>query len=59
MFLSVFDAFKIGIGPSSLHTMGPMTAAARFLDLPRRSPGGQGAVRLRATLHGARLIELV
>ncbi len=33
MFLSVFDVFKIGIGPSSSHTMGPMTAANRFLDL--------------------------
>ncbi len=32
MFLSVFDVFKIGIGPSSSHTMGPMTAANRFLD---------------------------
>ena len=53
MFLSVFDVFKIGIGPSSSHTMGPMTAAARFLDLLRRSPGGQRAARLRATLHGS------
>jgi len=33
MFLSVFDVFKIGVGPSSSHTMGPMTAANRFLDL--------------------------
>jgi hypothetical protein len=32
MFLSIFDIFKIGVGPSSSHTMGPMTAAARFLD---------------------------
>ena len=32
VFLSVFDLFKIGIGPSSSHTMGPMTAARRFLD---------------------------
>ena len=32
MFLSVLDLFKIGIGPSSSHTMGPMTAAIRFLD---------------------------
>lgn len=32
MFISVFDVFKIGIGPSSSHTMGPMTAANRFLD---------------------------
>lgn len=28
--VSVFDLFKIGIGPSSSHTMGPMTAACRF-----------------------------
>jgi len=27
MFLSVFDMFKVGIGPSSSHTMGPMVAA--------------------------------
>ncbi|WCR12016.1 L-serine ammonia-lyase [Paracoccus stylophorae] len=31
MFISVFDIFKIGVGPSSSHTMGPMTAAAAFL----------------------------
>ncbi|MEK9726173.1 MAG: serine dehydratase beta chain, partial [Rhodospirillaceae bacterium] len=31
MFLSVFDLFKIGIGPSSSHTVGPMLAAGRFL----------------------------
>ena len=30
MALSVFDLFKIGIGPSSSHTVGPMVAAARF-----------------------------
>ncbi|MDB0299038.1 hypothetical protein CTZ00_07660 [Acinetobacter baumannii] len=27
MFISVFDLFKIGIGPSSSHTVGPMRAA--------------------------------
>ena len=32
MFLSIFDVFKIGVGPSSSHTMGPMVAAGRFLD---------------------------
>ena len=32
MFLSIFDIFKIGIGPSSSHTMGPMVAAGKFLD---------------------------
>lgn len=30
MSLSVLDIFKIGIGPSSSHTMGPMNAAAAF-----------------------------
>ncbi|TCM84963.1 L-serine ammonia-lyase [Rhodovulum steppense] len=51
MYLSVFDIFKIGIGPSSSHTMGPMVAAARFLDLLRASPFR--AHGLRATLHGS------
>lgn len=32
MTVSVFDLFKIGVGPSSSHTMGPMTAAWRFAD---------------------------
>jgi len=31
MSLSIFDLFKIGIGPSSSHTVGPMWAAHRFL----------------------------
>ena len=51
MFLSVFDMFKIGVGPSSSHTMGPMEAAARFLDLLRQSafqPKG-----LAAELYGS------
>ena len=30
MAISVFDLFKIGIGPSSSHTMGPMVAAKMF-----------------------------
>ncbi|MBX3484211.1 L-serine ammonia-lyase [Phenylobacterium sp.] len=32
MHVSVFDLFKLGVGPSSSHTMGPMTAAGRFLE---------------------------
>ena len=32
MTLSLFDLFKIGIGPSSSHTVGPMVAARRFLE---------------------------
>lgn len=53
MFLSIFDVFKIGIGPSSSHTMGPMTAAARFLDLLRRTEARQRISHLRATLYGS------
>lgn len=57
MFLSIFELYKIGIGPSSSHTMGPMSAAARFLDdiaagdWPR--PQGAKIVRLKASLHGS------
>ncbi len=51
MFLSVFEMFKVGIGPSSSHTMGPMVAAGRFLDTLRTSPFSPRG--LRATLHGS------
>ncbi len=51
MFLSVFDMFKVGIGPSSSHTIGPMVAAARFLDQLRASPFS--AAGMRASLHGS------
>lgn len=51
MFLSVFDMFKVGIGPSSSHTMGPMVAAARFLDRLRKAPFTVAGVR--ASLHGS------
>ncbi|MGF1446636.1 MAG: serine dehydratase beta chain, partial [Pikeienuella sp.] len=56
MFLSLFDIFKIGIGPSSSHTMGPMVAAARFLHLLRegeRIPGAGAPARLGCRLHGS------
>ncbi len=57
MFLSVFDIFKIGIGPSSSHTMGPMVAAARFLDDLRggveQIPGSGELHALKARLHGS------
>src|SRR6056297_648728 len=57
MFLSVFDIFKIGVGPSSSHTMGPMTAAARFLDDLRsgreKEPGAGALAALACSLHGS------
>lgn len=32
MTISLFDLFKVGVGPSSSHTMGPMTACAMFVE---------------------------
>jgi L-serine dehydratase len=52
MFLSVFELFKIGIGPSSSHTVGPMVASARFLDLLRKT-GARNVARIAVSLHGS------
>ena len=52
MFLSVFDIFKIGIGPSSSHTVGPMVAARRFLG-EDVAPVAARARRLKVSLHGS------
>ena len=50
--ISVFDLFKIGIGPSSSHTMGPMKAAAAFISaLDGRERAG--LKRLQVTLLGS------
>ncbi len=51
MFLSVFDMFKVGVGPSSSHTIGPMVAASRFLDHLRAQPFKVAG--LRTSLHGS------
>ena len=54
MFISVFDIFKIGIGPSSSHTVGPMVAVHRYLDRVRGLSGAENrATRLTVTLHGS------
>jgi L-serine dehydratase len=50
MDMSVFDLFKIGIGPSSSHTVGPMVAARRFL--VECGPLDQ-AVGIEAALYGS------
>ena len=49
MFLSVFELFKIGIGPSSSHTVGPMVAARRFLSNAK----AENATRVTVSLHGS------
>lgn len=51
MFLSVFEMFKLGIGPSSSHTMGPMVAASLFLEEMRAAPFEFHG--LRVSLHGS------
>ena len=50
MNISVFDLFKIGIGPSSSHTVGPMRAARKALeDLPDLTQ----VVHLKVVLYGS------
>jgi L-serine dehydratase len=52
MFISALDLFKIGIGPSSSHTVGPMLAARTFLEkIP--TIGLQKNSRVRCTLKGS------
>jgi L-serine dehydratase len=54
MAVSTFDLFKIGIGPSSSHTVGPMRAAARFVDKWLRQAGALDRVaRVRAEVYGS------
>jgi len=52
-FISTFDMFKIGLGPSSSHTMGPWAAARRFLDALRASGGLDRVARVRVDLYGS------
>jgi L-serine dehydratase len=52
MDMSVFDLFKIGIGPSSSHTVGPMVAARRFL-VECGQEALDAAVGVEAHLYGS------
>ncbi len=53
MTVSVFDLFKLGVGPSSSHTMGPMTAAVRFIALLEAGGLLDSTGRVRVTLYGS------
>ncbi|MBN8793726.1 MAG: L-serine ammonia-lyase, partial [Stenotrophomonas nitritireducens] len=54
MSVSTFDLFKIGIGPSSSHTVGPMRAAERFVHRWLLDPGRlPDVVRIRAEVFGS------
>ena len=51
MFQSVLDIFKIGLGPSSSHTIGPMIAASNFLQKIKNSHFSSYSIKV--SLHGS------
>ncbi len=53
MALSVFDLFKIGIGPSSSHTVGPMRAAALFVRALEKNQQLASVTRVETRLYGS------
>jgi L-serine dehydratase len=50
---SVFDLFKIGVGPSSSHTMGPMTAACGFVEILTAKALLDSTSRVEVDLYGS------
>ena len=53
MKTSLFELFKIGIGPSSSHTVGPMRAASLFASEFEAPDGWNGSAVLRTELYGS------
>lgn len=53
MAISVFDLFKIGIGPSSSHTVGPMLAASTFAGQLKADGILQNVTEVRVQLYGS------
>jgi L-serine dehydratase len=53
MTISVFELFKVGIGPSSSHTVGPMRAAANFVDELERAGVLARVCDVRVELYGS------
>ncbi len=53
MAISVFDLFKIGIGPSSSHTVGPMRAAAKFVHVLQEQQLLSRVASVYITLYGS------
>jgi L-serine dehydratase len=51
--ISVFDIFKIGVGPSSSHTLGPWRAALRFLDTLKRKGSLSEVTEIKVLLFGS------
>ncbi len=50
---SVFELFKVGIGPSSSHTVGPMVAARRFVEEMKAAGVLESVVRVESRLYGS------
>ncbi len=50
---SVFDIFKIGVGPSSSHTVGPMKAAKQFIDDLRAMDKLRQVTRISVDIYGS------
>jgi L-serine dehydratase len=50
---STFDLFKIGVGPSSSHTMGPMTAACLFVESLEEKGVLAATARIEVDLYGS------
>ncbi len=53
MLCSVFEIFKIGVGPSSSHTMGPMSASVRFLEELKQFKLFESVTKIKVTLYGS------
>lgn len=53
MFISIFDMFKIGIGPSSSHTLGPMKAGKAFVDELKEKDLLDKVTRVQANVYGS------
>src|ERR1700759_560635 len=53
MAVSVFDLFKIGIGPSSSHTVGPMRAARMFVARLAHEGALARTARVKAEMYGS------
>nr|WP_280954886.1 serine dehydratase beta chain [Paludibacterium denitrificans] len=53
MAISVFDLFKIGIGPSSSHTVGPMRAAHQFVSRLAKDGLLNTVSRIRSEMYGS------
>ncbi len=53
MYISVFDIFKIGIGPSSSHTVGPMKATGMFLEELKKQERFAKTFRISIELYGS------